>query len=740
MSDMVQAARFYKARGWQPLPLEPATKRPLGSEWQRTEVPESTYETVFVDKNLGINLGKPSGHIIDLDLDHELTVKMARHFIPKTPAIFGRNSKPASHYIYQSLDTEGFGHAQFKDEDGTMFAEVRGNGHQTMFPPSLHPSGELVTWHDPNAAPMVVETNDVIRAAGWLSVAAMLVRSWDSWQDQHHYIIGALAGGLLRSDQPVERVEGLIRVICLYTHDHEPDDRVRMVRDTAAKLEADPNTPVTGFPALAEYIGATRKNRIIDWLQLPRPSDAITCTDDGNANRLVALYGDKIRFCHEHNRWYIWDGNRWLKDERESIIGYAREIPRVITEDASKANDDEAAKVLTKWANASRSVNRIFAIPKIAKTDARVTVGSDQLDADPWLFNVQNGTIDLRTGGINPQDKSDNITRMSPITYNPRATCPRWLAYLEGVFAGNRELIDFIQRAVGYSLTGLTNEQAFFILYGPQGTGKTTFIETVRQIFGEYARNTDPSTLIQKQRTSRANPDVARLQGARFVSSSETEENDRLAAGLVKRLSGSTKITASYLYAEDFEFDPVMKLWIDTNHKPRISAHDDAVWARLVPIPFTVNFRGTANQIKGLDELLKGELPGILRWAVDGCLIWRQRGLERPTVVTQAADEYRAESDVISLFVDEACLVSPDATCSATDLFAAYTKWCNESNERPVNIRLFKTRLGEHGYEQKRTDSGQRWLGIRPHATNASDASAQPLGDNFSPFANRPQA
>lgn len=740
MSHTVDAARQYKARGWNPLPLKPGEKKPTGSEWQRTQIADEHLETAFTDRNVGVGLGPISGGLYDADLDEAITVKMQRHFMPKTPAIFGRPSKPDSHLIYRDPNGGEFGRKTYKDVDGTLLAELRGKGHQTMFPPSIHPSGEQVAWKDPLAEPAEHPINTISQALGWLASAAMLARGWDNWNDSHHVLTLSLAGGFARSGVGHNLAEQFVRAVGIYSGDHEIDDRVRTVRDTYAKYEADPDsTELVGFPTLAEIIGADRVGRLLDWLPLNKQAqDASrrTMTDDGNAYRFVEKYGKTLKYVHEWGKWLLWDGSRWLEDKRENVIAFAREIPVDIDVEAAKILDDDLRKIVDKWANASRNVNRIKAIPTLARTDPTITVASDLLDADPYQFNVQNGTINLRTGGLSPHDKSDLITKLSPITFNPRAQCPYWLDYLKLVFEQTPEVIPFAQRAVGYSLTAATKEQAFFILHGPQGTGKTTFIETLRVIFGDYAANADPSTFMQKQKTSRANPDIARLQGARFVSSSETEENERLAAGVVKRLSGSTKITAAHLYAPDFEYTPVMKLWIDTNHKPKISAHDDAVWARLILIPFQNQIRGTPKEIKGLHDILMTELPGILRWAVEGCTAWFADGLMRPQAVTDAATDYRDESDVVQAFIDDVCIVEPGAQSGSLALYRAYAEWCESANERPLTMRLFKSRLIEHRFENKRTERGFEWFGIRPASERAT---AEPLRQQQSPF-QRPHA
>lgn len=739
MTTSVDAARLYKARGWNPTPLRPGQKSPTGTDWQRTTIPDDEIDEKFKNMNVGVVLGSQGGNLYDADLDHETVVKMQRHFMPKTPAIFGRASKRGSHLIYQAPNgDEDAKRKIFYDSDKTLLAELRGKGNQTMFPPSIHPSGEPVEWVDEHALPLIVPVADVTKALGWLCSAAMLARNWDDYADAHHVLVGALAGGLARARIKEHICETFVRAVCIYGGDHEPDDRVRIVLDTYRKLEANPDEPVTGWPALKEIIGAKKVDLILEWLDLKDAAREKTCTDDGNANRLVENFGKTLRFCHEWGKWLIWDGTRWHEDTSQAIVAYAREIPGKIDDVASLASDDDARKVLQKWANASRNISRITAMHKLAESSEIVGVHADKLDADPYAFNVANGTINLQSGGFSPHDKDDLITKLSPVTFNPRAQAPRWLHYLDGVFAGNQELIEFVQRCVGYSLTAKTIEQVFFILHGTQGTGKTTFIEILRWLFGDYARNADPKTFMEKPSNSRANPDIARLQGARFVSTSETEQSDKLAAALVKRLSGNTRITAARLYREEFEFDPVMKLWIDTNHKPRLSAQDDAIWARLVLIPFDVVFRHTERDIKGLKDLLKTELPGILKWAVDGAVIWQLRGLDRPALITDAVSEFQAESDALGHFVDDACIVAENASCGAAELYVSYVTWSENNGERPLSNRVFCQRMTERGFTQKRMKTGNRWFGIRPDGEKAvrPDFSNEQQANPF----DRPQA
>lgn len=728
----VDAARLYKSRGWSPVPLEPGQKRPQFPNWQNFTVEDEQIEAAFALKQTGVILGPASNGLYDADLDEVNVVRIAKHFLPKTPAVFGRASKPQSHHIYQGVPGDEVNRVTFKDPDGTMLAEIRGKGSQTMFPPSVHPEGEIVTWeNEENTMPATVPLEQTVRAVGWAAAAAMVIRHWDEWAGKHHDLIGGLAGGLLRARVPVDTVEAFIRVIMNYSGDHEPWDRINMVRSTAERLTNDPDAPVTGFPTLREIIGSDFVKRIITWLKLPKiDEDSVTLSDDGNADRFVDAFIDVMFFCPEMGQWYVWNEKHWREDNTGTAIAYAREIPDLILRTSRDISDEDIAEKIAKWSIASRSYARITAMPKLAQTDPRMQISNEALNVDPFLFNVSNGTINLRTGGLGPYEKSDYITHISPVRFDPRADCPQFKKYLQIVFAGDEELIEFIQRCVGYSLTASVIEQVFFLLYGPHGTGKTTLIETIRKLFGDYARNADPQTFMQKNTTSRANPDIARLQYARLVTTSETEDQNRLASALVKRMTGTTRMTASFLYQNEFEFDPIMKLWIDTNNKPRIPSQDGAVWARLVALPFEVQIRHTKIEIKGLKEHLAAtELPGILNWAVEGCLNWQRDGLARPEQVAAANDAYRAENDALLTFIEEACIVSDDVRCGVKELYDAYQQWARSSNENVWRMRTFGAAMEERGFEKQRQNDGYTWLGIRPN-TGLSRATLDGVQSN----------
>ena len=433
-------------------------------------------------------------------------------------------------------------------------------------------------------------------------------------------------------------------------------------------------------------------------------------TDLGNARRLVRLFGDDLRFCN-HRGWFTWSGKRWEQDETGAIDRLAKATVRLIYNEAASCEDKDLREKIASHAHKSESDARIKAMIELARTEPEIVVRHAQLDFDPWRLNVANGTLDLRTGELQPHRREDLITKIIPIDFYPEATCPTWLSFLDRVMAANQALIRFIQKCVGYSLTGSNREQIFFILYGVGANGKSTFIIVVSALLADYAMQTRTETLMAKRGDQIPN-DIARLAGARFVSAIETEGGRRLAESLVKQMTGGDRMTARFLHREFFEFEPTFKLWLAVNHKPRIVGTDHAIWRRVRLIPFNVIIPDDERD-PDLPEKLKAELPGILAWAVQGNAMWQLHGLKAPQTVTQATEQYREESDPLATFIDDRCAVEPEAEIGKTELYKAFRSWAEEAGERDLSQRNFNERVAERGFEDGRNMKNRFWKGLR---------------------------
>jgi len=433
-------------------------------------------------------------------------------------------------------------------------------------------------------------------------------------------------------------------------------------------------------------------------------------TDLGNAKRFIRQHGQDLRYVPLWGKWLAWDGTRWAVDDTYAVTHRAKETIRSLYGEVGSIQDDEKRRSFAQHIARSESHSRIKDMIELAKSEPGIPVAPQQLDADPWALNLVNGTLDLRTGQLRPHAREDLLTKLAPVAYDPEAPCPQWEAFLSRIFAGDVELIRFVQKAVGYSLTGLTQEQCFFILYGAGANGKSTLIQTISALLRDYARQTPTETLLI-QRGDGPRNDLARLQGARFVSASEVEGGRKLAEALVKQLTGGDTLTARYLYKEHFEFQPTFKIWLAVNHKPGVQGTDHAIWRRMRLLPFTVTIPA-AEQDKQLTERLRTELPGILRWAVEGCRAWQQEGLEPPSAVKRATGDYRAEMDVIAAFIQDCCVLGDNHQVSTSELYAEYQGWCEQMGESPVTPKGLAAALQERGCTSGRNSRGRLWCGI----------------------------
>lgn len=422
---------------------------------------------------------------------------------------------------------------------------------------------------------------------------------------------------------------------------------------------------------------------------------AFRLTDIGNAERLVHAHGGDLRFVPAWNRWLIYDGRRWGRDQVRRVEHLAKTTVRSIYDEAAAATDKDYRDALTSHAKKSESDTRIRAMLARAAAEEGIAILHDRLDANPWQLTVENGAIDLRTGKLQPHRRDDLATNLVAIAHDPQATCPRWLRFLERVFGAASELIEFVQRAVGYSLTGETGEQCLFFLYGTGANGKTTFLEILRSLLGEYATQADFATFLERQHEGPRN-DVAALRGARVVTASEVGEGKRLNESLIKTLTGSDTVSARFLYSESFEFRPAFKLWLAANHKPVVRGTDDAIWRRVRLVPFTIQIP-EAERDPDLGAELRRELPGILNWALTGCVSWQQGGLQAPEAVRLATDEYRKESDILGAFLDEHCFLEPKASELVSKLYDRYKSWATAGQEFTLSKIKFGKALTERG-------------------------------------------
>lgn len=419
------------------------------------------------------------------------------------------------------------------------------------------------------------------------------------------------------------------------------------------------------------------------------PMKMHTLDDTGNAQRMYDLCGDVMRYCYTDRRWLCYMDGKWLYDAKGNVFVWADKVLESMKSELKLWAEHEGGAMFEdykKHMKKTRSNNSKKAMVK--ELEHLVAVSPNELDADRLLVNVRNGVLNLRDFSMTEHKPDFLMTRMLGTSMPESPKRPeKWLAFLDQIFSGDKELIRYIQKALGYSLSGDTSEQCAFFLYGTGRNGKSTFLEVVRKIMGDYATNIQPESIMVKASTNTANSDIARLKGARLVTSAEPNEGMRLNEGLLKQLTGDDMITARKLYGDEFEFRPEFKLWMATNHKPIIRGTDLGVWRRLHIIPFTVTIPEEKVD-KNLPFKLMQELPDILAWIVEGYKLWKMEGLRKPKVIADAVEEYRNEMDVISAFLASDYVVQ-GGEVKAQALYAVYCQWAAECNEYKMSSTKF---------------------------------------------------
>jgi putative DNA primase/helicase len=376
--------------------------------------------------------------------------------------------------------------------------------------------------------------------------------------------------------------------------------------------------------------------------------------------------------------------------------------------------DLAAAHAVMKHCLKSEAAPRIHAMIDLARSEEGIPILPGQMDRDAMLLNCPNGTLELRTGTLREHRREDYITKLCPVPYDATATCPRWEQFLQEIMAGRQDMVDFLQRLLGYALTGDVSEQILTILHGKGANGKTTLTNTILEMLGaDYAMKAAPELLMVRR--GEAHPtERADLFGKRLVLCLETDQGGRLAEALVKDLTGGDRQRARRMREDFWEFTPTHKLLLATNHKPMIQGTDHAVWRRVRLVPFTVTL-GRDRQDKRLPEKLRQELPGILAWSVRGCLEWQRSGLGEPAAVVEATAGYRRELDALHSFLDECCHVGPHYRARAANLYGVYCCWCADNHEVPMSQRAFGMALTEREFERY-TDNGVKYRGLAPRA------------------------
>lgn len=447
--------------------------------------------------------------------------------------------------------------------------------------------------------------------------------------------------------------------------------------------------------------------------------DELKNTDIGNGWRFSRQHGEKFRYCREMNQYLAYDGGRWQPDQ-SAAESAAKDTVRYMAAEASRDPGKPENKALLQHAMRSATRSRIEAMLFTARSEPGMEIKAKDLDSDGHFFNCNNGTVDLRTGELGPHDPADHISKITAVDYDPDASAPTWDKFLARILP-DTDLRAFMQRLVGYALLGECREEVLPFLYGSGANGKSTCLNAVQEVFGEYAMQAPPELLTLKHGPSHPT-ELAALMGARCVLSVEVEEGRRLAETLVKQLTGRDSISARYMRQDFFTFEPTHTVFMAANHKPIVKGTDGAIWRRIKLIPFEVVIPESERD-PGLQEKLRGELPGILAWAVRGCLEYQRSGLGEPPAVRAATEDYRADMDILAAFIDEDCVTAPGVWIKFADLYQGYVNWCQRSGVTAESKREFGNRLTERGYSPAK---GAKNVSIRRDIALLTDREPDP--------------
>ena len=426
-------------------------------------------------------------------------------------------------------------------------------------------------------------------------------------------------------------------------------------------------------------------------------------TEDSAAQRFADLHEGQLRYCHDSGLWFVWDQVSWRPDKTGVAFRWARELAREL----SKGWHDKVRYITSKTTFAS-------GVEKFARADKAFAVTMEAWDQDPFLLGTPGGTVDLRTGKLRPSDPNDGITKLTSVAPPDEAVCPRWLAFLADATNNDREMVRLLQQWCGYALTGDTREQCFMFVHGPGGNGKSVFLNVVMSILGDYGTTAAMDTLTAS-RFDKHTTDLAMLRGARLVTASETENGRAWAEARLKQMTGSDIITARFMRQDNFSFRPAFKLIVVGNHRPTLKNVDEAMRRRLRIVPF---IHKPTNPDRQLEEKLKAEAPGILRWMIEGCLDWLANGLTNPDSVVSATDAYFSEQDSFAHWLEENCDTDPNNPRTALDgnsgvLFQDWKVYATNAGEDAGDHKSFRETMLRKGFEPFRTNRMRKFKGIQ---------------------------
>ena len=726
-------ALFYVGMGWQVFPLARFAKKPPAGTHGVLDATSNldqirSWWEAAPDANIGIATGSASG-IVVLDEDVRNGGDANALQLPTTlQALTWTNGR---HFYF------AYGGPLRKDNRGAIAPgiDVQADGAYVVAPPSIVRDGGkqgVYRWWDEESMAMAPLPQWVVDRLSMpvspASAATPVPAPAPSADSGEFWLRRALA-----ETAEGRRNEVGLALACQLRDSGMPEaDAEQWLRCYQAQVPGEGYslrealTSVKSAYARTPRPPARRQGRVLAEAAASEPSELqeFHRTEFGNSERFIARHGAFMRWTREFG-WLHWNEHHWCRDAEPQIRELAKNSVRSIYIEASHMASSasgrtrleerkelaEESEQLLKWAIKSETDRVVNAMVNLASSS--VVIDGDAFDQDPWLFNAANGTVDLRTGRLRDPEPSDLLMQTSAIPFDPHATCPTFERFLREIMCGREDLVAYLQRALGYSLTGDVREQVWHLCVGEGANGKSTLFELIEYVLGDYAAMMSPDTItLSKMNRDGAapSPDIARLKGKRFCKVTETEEGARIAPARIKSLTGGDMLIGRHLHHDPIEFRPTLKIWVYTNHRPQVRETTHAFWRRVRYIPF--DFHAGDNADPTLPEKLRAEAPGVLAWLVAGCLEWQRQGLNPPTSITEATGSYRDAEDTLKGFLTERCTLGDGLRVTASALFAAYTEWCQAAHEPVMNQKRFAAALQERNFERARMNRGFVYNGI----------------------------
>ena len=651
--------------------------------------------------NIAIVTGAVSG-VVAVDCDSPEAIAWADSHLPATE-MRTRTGRGGEHRFYRHPGTPVRNKVKIQTDRDRLALDIRADGGYVIAPGSVHESGtvyeRLGTWPPIEALPVFDPSWIAAEPVATPPLTAAGSRLGSAWTDDRDHLLRRARAYVAKVPPAIEGQGGdahtfqlackLVRGFAL--SDADAFDLLRewnsgcqppwTDRALEEKIRGAGKYGAEAIGGRAATAPAPRQSADPHDRNLPTSSgstaDGISrpfaCTDTGNAEAFACWFGDEWRFDNQRGVWRHWESPIWSGDADGLVYRHAKSAMRRRYREAEMIRDLGDRTYASKWAIGSESRARLDACLFLTAKEEPIADAGANWDEDRVVLACPNGVVELRTGECREGRQADRLTMCAAVPYEPGARCPRFERFMLEVTGGDRELVHYLHRALGYSITGDISEQCLWFLYGPGSGGKTTLLRHIGSVLGSYAYTAPFSTFLKDQHGSTITNDLATLQGKRFVPASEVRERAKLDEGRIKSLTGGDDMTARFLHQEFFTFRPRLHLWLAVNHKPIVTDDSFGFWRRVRAVPFTQRFPITPT----LDAELQAEAPGILAWLVRGCLLWQMEGLEAPASVTTATAEYEEDSDPLADFLAAACELDANASIGASEFYKLYAEWAD---------------------------------------------------------------